>query len=116
MVGDFEQSYESREDRLVSCITHKGLAFKSDNSDVFSILLQHTENTEGYSLIEAQEKHRNGRQAWISLLSHFEGDIFKERVAQEASAIFRTVIYHEPRELFLSETTIHVIVKHTSSF
>ena len=71
VVGDFEQSYDSRKDRLVSCITHKGPAFKSDNSDLFSILLQHTENTEGYSLIETQEKRRNGRQTWISLLSHF---------------------------------------------
>jgi len=100
VVGDFKQPYESREERLVSCITQKGPAFKSDNSDVFSILLQHTENTEGYSLIEAQEKSRNGRKAWLSLLSHFEGDTFKERVAQEANTILRTVIYHGPRKNF----------------
>ena len=77
VLGDFEDSYESREERLVLCITHKGPAFKSDNSDVFSILLQYTDNTEGYSLIEAQEKRRNRRQTWLSILSHFEGDTFK---------------------------------------
>ena len=96
VVGNFEKSYESREDRLVSCITQKGPAYKYDNSDVFSILLQHTENTEGYSLIEAHEKDRNGRKAWLSLLSHFEGDTFKERVAQEANKILRKVVYHGP--------------------
>ena len=81
-VGGFSDTYESREDRLISCISQRGPAFKADNSDVFSISLQHTENTEGYSLIEAQEKRRNGRAAWLALLSHFEGDTFEERVAQ----------------------------------
>ena len=100
LVGDFSADYDSRDDRLISCISLRGPAFKADNSDVFSILLQHTENTEGYSLIEAQEKRRNGRAAWLSLLSHFEGDTFKERVAQEAGAILRAVIYHGPRKNF----------------
>ena len=49
VLGDFEYSYESREEILVLCITHRRLAFKSDNSDIFSILLQKTENKEGYS-------------------------------------------------------------------
>ena len=100
VLGDFEDSYESREERLVLCITHRGSAFKSDNSDVFSILLQHTENTEGYNLIESQEKRRNGLQVCLSFLSHFEGDTFKERVAQEANAILRMVIYHGPHKNF----------------
>ena len=99
-VGDFAESYDSREERLVSCITHRGPAYKSDNSDVFSILLQNTENTEGYSLIEAQGVRRNGRQAWLDILSHFEGETFKERVAQEANTILRTVMYHGPRKNF----------------
>ena len=100
VLGDFEDSYESREERLVLCITHKGPAFKSDNSEVFSILLQYTENTERYSLIEAQEKRRNRRQTWLSILSHFEGDTFKQRIAQEVNTILRTVIYHGPRKNF----------------
>ena len=36
----------------------------------------------------------------LSLLSHFEGAAFKERVAQEANAILRTVIYHGPCKNF----------------
>ena len=39
VLGDFEDSYQSREDRLILCITHRGPAFKSDHSDVSSILL-----------------------------------------------------------------------------
>ena len=60
MIGDFEDTYESREERLVFCITQRGPAYKSDNSDIFSILLQHTEGTEGYSLFETQEHRYNG--------------------------------------------------------
>ena len=40
--GGFEESYDSPEERLVSCITQRGPAYEADNSDVFSLLLQHT--------------------------------------------------------------------------
>ena len=78
MIGNFEDIYESREERSVFCITQRGPAYKSDNSDVFSTLLQHTEGTDGYSLIEAQELRRNGCAAWLVLLIYFEGDMFKK--------------------------------------
>ena len=67
---------------------------------MFSFLLQNTDNTEGCTLIEDQEARQNGRQAWLSILFHFEGDSFRERVAQEANTSIRTVIYHGPCENF----------------
>ena len=113
VISNFEDTYDSREERLVFCITQRGPVYKSDNSDVFSILLQHTEGTEGCSLVEAQERCRNGRATWLALLINFEGDTFKEQIAQEANKILRTVTYQSPRKIFNSVTTIHVIVKPT---
>ena len=38
--------------------------------------------------------------SWLSLLSHFEGDTFKEMVAKDTNTILCTVIYHGPRKNF----------------
>ena len=111
IVGDFAGVYDSREDKLVSCLTFRGPAYKADNSDVFSILKQYTENTEGCSLIEAEERRHNGRGAWLSLLGHFEGETYKERVGQEANAMLRECVYHGPRKTLHLVITIHVIQK-----
>ena len=67
---------------------------------MFSILLQHTEGTEDYIFIEAQERRCNDHAAWLALLIHFEGDTFKERVAQEVNKILRTITYQGPRKNF----------------
>ena len=115
-IGDFEESYDSHEERLVSCITQYGTSFKSDNIDIFLILLQYTENKEWYILIESQEKRLSSRQVWLSLLSHFNVNTFKVRAVQEANTIFCTIIYHGSHKYFHLEITILVIVRHILNF
>ena len=99
-VGDFEEPYDTRREQLIACMNLKGSAFKSDNGDVFSLLLQHTENTEGYNIISNNEKKRNGRKAWNELCLHFEGSTYKERVAQEAGTTLKNSCYSGPRRNF----------------
>ena len=99
-VGDFEGTYETRLDRLNLCTILSGHKFKSDNGTVFSLLIQHTEGTEGYGLVQQYESQRNGRKAWTSLLNHYEGSTFRERVAQEAINMLRTASYSGPRRNF----------------
>ena len=98
--GDFEATYENRVDKLVACIELKGAAYKHDNSDLFSLLIQHTEGSEGYAIVETNEKKRNGRKAWTDLLNHFEGSTFKERMAQDAANMLRHATYSGPRKNF----------------
>ena len=81
-VGDFEADYDTRLNRLNVCTILNGHKFKSDNGTVFSLLIQHTGGTEGYSLVQQYESKRNGRAAWTSLLHHYEGSTFCERVTQ----------------------------------
>ena len=100
LVGDFDDDYENRREQLIACMTLKGSAFKSDNGDVFSLLLQHTENTEGYNIVSNNEKKRDGRKAWNELCLHFEGATYKERVAQEAATTLKNSCYSGPRRNF----------------
>ena len=81
-------------------MTHAGAAFTADNGDLYSLIVQHTEGTEGYSLVQAHERRRNGRQAWLDLTSHFEGATFKERIAQEAGQAIRTAKCTGPKRNF----------------
>ena len=77
-----------------------GPASQADNGDVFSLLIKHTENTEGYTIVSNNEKKRNGRKAWVELSSHFEGSTFKERVAQEAATTLKHASYSGPERNF----------------
>ena len=99
-VGNFDDDYENRTDRLVTCIQFSGVAYKHDNGDLYSILVQNTEGSEGYAIVEANEKRRNGRKAWKDLLNHFEGSTFRERMAQEAANMLRSATYNGPKRHF----------------
>ena len=98
--NDFEDIYESRIHKLLACTTLSGAKFSADNGTVFSLLIQHTNNTEGYSLVQNYERSRDGRSAWTSLLNHFEGSTYRERVAQEAGNMLRSATYSGPRRNF----------------
>jgi len=99
-VNDFKDNYEFRLEKLISCTTLRGAKYKADNGTVFSLLIQHTNNTEGYSLVQQYERSRNWRSACNSLLKHFEGSTFCKRVAQEAATMLQTASYSGPRRNF----------------
>ena len=49
--GDFDEAYNDRHSKLTMCISHKGPSFKADNGEIFSFLVQHTENSERASIV-----------------------------------------------------------------
>ena len=59
------------------------MTFQINNRNVLSLLLQYTEPTEGFRIIQTYQASRNGRVAWISLLRHFEGATYYERINHE---------------------------------
>ena len=99
-MNNFDKVYESRRDKLSSCISHTGPSYKSDNGTVYLTLVQHTKNTEGDSMVSSEKRARNGRRAWTNLLAHFEGTTYKERLSQEASTILKITIYSGPKRKF----------------
>ena len=80
------------------CISHTGPSFKADNGDVFYILVQHTEHSEGTSIIQSNEQRRNGHKAWKELQLYIEGSTYKQRSAQEASSMLRSASYSGPKK------------------
>ena len=99
-VGDSEEIYDDRRNKLTMCVSHIGAAYKADNGDVLSILVQNIENSEGSSIVQLIERRRNGCKAWQELVRHFEGDTYKQRCAQEADTILKTAIYTGPKKNF----------------
>ena len=99
-IGDFSFSYDNRTDRLIQCISLSGAAFKSDNSDLYSLLVEYTDNTEGYAIVHSNSRRRNGRKSWFDLVSHFEGATYKQRIAQEANSLLRNTTYSGPKKHF----------------
>lgn len=100
-MGGFNALYSNCvEQRLISCTAHRGTTFIGDNGDLYSLIVQHTEGTKGYALVQANERRRNGRQAWLDLISHLEGATFWERVAQEAGQAIRSATYSDPKRNF----------------
>ena len=98
--GNFEEYYDTSREKLISCMSLTGPDFQADNGDIFSLLIHHTENTEGNIIVSNNEKKRNGRKAWVELSSHFEGSTFKERVAQEAATTLNHDSYSRPTPNF----------------
>ena len=65
--GDFEDMYDDYRKKIIICTLNTGPAYKTDNGDVFSILVQNTETSEGSSIVQANERRPNGCKAWKEL-------------------------------------------------
>ena len=61
--GNVEEYYDTHREKLLSCMSLTGPAFQADNGDVFSLLIQHTENTEGYTIVLNNEKKENWKES-----------------------------------------------------
>ena len=104
-VGDFNEAYGNHHNRITKCVSHTDPAFKSYNGDVFSILVQYTENCEGISIVQSNERRRNDRKAWKEFQSHFEDTTYKRRSAQEAGSILKSASYSGLKKHSCSEIT-----------
>lgn len=47
-VGNFNMSYDNRMKQLIACTVHRGAAYTTANSDLYSLIVQHTEGTEEF--------------------------------------------------------------------
>jgi len=50
-MNNFDTEYDSRKDKLSSCLNHSGPCYKIDNGTVLSILVQNTKKTEGNNMV-----------------------------------------------------------------
>jgi len=88
----FDDNYAYLRTKLVNCTQLRGPAYQADNGNVLSIFVQHTKNTEIASMVKSNQRRRYGHKAFL----YFEGNIYKECVAQEASSILHNSMYNGP--------------------
>jgi len=103
------QAYQTEHHRLIALTPLIGVEYDEDNGRVFDILKSLLVNGPAWTWMRAYNNTRNGRQAWISLVTHFEGDARRDRVKDMAYASIAAARYHGERKRFSFETyvTIH---------
>jgi len=98
--NDFDAPYSSRKERLHDCIRFSGQAYRRDREIVFSLLLQKTKDSEGFSIVEEYQTTRDGRSAYKALLGHFEDGTYRDRMSQEGTFTLRNTVYAGVRKNF----------------
>jgi hypothetical protein len=68
------QAYQSEHHRLIEITPLNGIEYEEDNGKVFDLLKSWTINGPAWTWMRAFNSTRNGRQAWLSLVTHFEGN------------------------------------------
>jgi hypothetical protein len=103
------QVYQSEHQRLIAVALLQGVVFEDDNGRVLDLLKSWTINGPAWTWMHAHNSTRNGRQAWLSLVGHFEGDVQRDRVKDNAYASIVSTKYYGERKKFTFETyvTIH---------
>ena len=108
-VGDYDAEYASTEDQLQSSILFRGGNYNSDNSVVWSLLSEHTNGTEAESIVKRYNLSRNGRSAWLALISHMESSSYLDNLKSSAMASLSTANYNGEKKNFgiVKYFTIH---------
>ncbi len=76
---------------------------------MFDLLKSWTINGPAWTWIRAYNSTRDGHQAWLALVGHFEGDAQRDRVKDAAYAAIAAAHYYGDKKKFTFETyvTIH---------
>jgi hypothetical protein len=101
--------YQSEHHRLIGIAPLNGTEYEEDNGRVFDILKSLLINGLAWTWMQAYNSTRNGRQAWLALLTHFEGDAQRDRVKDQTYAAIAAAKYYGDKKRFSFETyvTIH---------
>lgn len=74
-------------------MVHFGIHYKKDNSKVWQLLKKSLLGTQPYHHIDHCAGNENGRRAWESLRSYYEGEDYVNKTIQECLTRVRTMYY-----------------------
>jgi len=108
-VPQVNQVFQSDHHRMIAITPLAGPKYEEDNGKVFDLLKSWTINGPAWTWMRAYNSIRNGRQAWLALVNHFEGDAQRDRVKDAAYAAIAAARYYGDKKKFTFETyvTIH---------
>jgi hypothetical protein len=96
------------DDRFITHVVHFGEAYKSDNSAVWTLLKNQLLNTPPYNHISQHNNSKNGRAAWNSLKTFYEGEDFQQRNRELAFTKLSTTFYRGETHRFNFEKYIAI--------
>jgi hypothetical protein len=101
--------YDNEHQRIIAITPLQGIEYGEDNGKVFDHLKSWTLKGPAWTWMRQYNTHRDGRNAWLALVAHFEGDAQKDRVKDHAYASIAAAKYHGEKKRFSFETyvTIH---------
>jgi hypothetical protein len=112
-VPQVNQVYQSEHHRLIAITPLAGATYEEDKGKVFDLLKPWTINGQAWNWMRAQNVTRNGRQAWLSLIDHFEGDAQRDRVKDAVYASIASARYYGDKKKFTFETYVQYIKRLT---
>ena len=113
-VGNYNDVYSSREDKLKVCMQLRGTVFKEDSEALYSLLVQHIGTTgTGSNIVRKHQLSKNGRSCYLEIKSRFQNASYKENLASAAENKIRDAKYYGDRRNFTLETYYTVM---TSAF
>jgi hypothetical protein len=102
------QIYQSEHHRLIAVTPLRGIEFEEDNGRVFDLLKSWTINGHAWTWMRSFNATRNGRQAWLALVSHFEADAQRDKVKDHAYAAIAAAKYYGEKKRFIFETYVAI--------
>ncbi len=105
-IPQVNQVYQSEHHRLIEITPLIGAEFEEDNGHVFNLLKSWTVNRPAWTWMRSHNSLRDGRQAWLSLVNHFEGEAQRDRVKDNAYAAIAAARYYGECKKFTFETYV----------
>ena len=96
------------EDSLKTRTVHFGDGYKADNKNVWNKLKTALLDKPGYNHISQFNPSRNGRSAWISLLTYYEGAHYQQHLREVAFSKMQNTFYRGETARFTFEKFVNV--------
>lgn len=82
--GDWNDPYETIEQKRIATYRHSGPGFQDDNKMLYQILVQYFGSTTCNDVVRRYEKSKNGISAWKVVIAQLEGAGYQRELVQQA--------------------------------
>ena len=109
---NYEANWPTREEKLKNCIVLRISRYKSDTESLYSLLVEHIRTSGcGSDLVIKHKRHKDGKQCYQELKSHFHNEAYKQNLATSANKSLNEVKYFGERRTFTLETYYDIMLK-----
>jgi hypothetical protein len=105
---DPNDAYINEHQRVIAITPLQGIEFGEDNGKVFDHLKSWTLKGPAWTWMRQYNATRDGRNAWLALVAHFEGDAQRDRVKDLAYSSIASAKYHGEKKRFTFEAYVTV--------